>query len=434
MARNTTFCRIFFVTCLQILHIVIQSCYTKSQQFKNNKMTNNNKIPESLEEAYKDHLKPEKIRSIRVMCSLGLILYLAFIVVDIFALPSKLYEAILIRGFVIAGFVLAYLSTYHAFFFRWYKYIQAIPFLLAALGINLMIYLAEPTDMASYLYFAGLILVIMALFSWSHLKIINLVVNTMVIVTIYVSIEVTNHHLDFSSVAVLLPNIFFLIGAAMIGFTTLVLRNQYFRKNFLLQQSLLKAYEIKTKEADIQHHLANHDPLTDLPNRRFAKARMEKYLRRVEQLNMALVIMYIDLNGFKKINDFYGHQVGDEILKIAAKRLKTCVRTGDCLARLGGDEFAVGLVIEKSELSLVEAIRLKIRKTIEKPISLDGEKITVTASIGIASYPANGDQLDVLMDIADKRMYQDKIKNRNQIMLKDEKPDNTTFDMVLTSG
>ena len=76
--------------------------------------------------------------------------------------------------------------------------------------------------------------------------------------------------------------------------------------------------------------------------------------------------------------------------------------------------------MEKSELAMVEAIRLKIRKSLEQPISFDGQKLMVSTSIGIASYPANGDQLNVLMDIADKRMYQEKLNNRKQTILAEE--------------
>jgi len=93
----------------------------------------------------------------------------------------------------------------------------------------------------------------------------------------------------------------------------------------------------------------------------------------------------------------------------------------DCLSRLGGDEFAVGLIVEKSGLGMAEAICDKIRAAIEQPIAYKGQKLSVGASIGMASYPACGDNVNVLMDIADKRMYKDKLKNHEKQKINNEK-------------
>lgn len=371
------------------------------------KMINSHhKVPKLLKKEFQLHLEPEKKRSIRVMCTLGLLLYTAFIIVDLFALPSSVSEALAIRGVVIAGFVLAFISTFYKSFIKYYDFIQPAPYVLAAIGIELMIYLSEPTDQASHVYFAGLILVIMVLFSWSHIRVRNLVVSTALIIGGYALIEFRNHNYDlFLSISILLPNLAFLISAAVIGLVTQFIRDSYLRKNFLLQESLKEAYLEKARESETHEHLANHDPLTGLPNRRYVIAKLGRFLGKAKIVNCSLVLLYLDLNGFKQVNDVYGHHAGDEVLRVVAKRLKNCIRKVDCIARLGGDEFIIGLLLKKEDLGIAKQLRENIENSLTNPISFEGDLLQISASIGMSSYPSCGDKVSVLLEVADKKMY-----------------------------
>ena len=371
------------------------------------------KTPKSLEAKYQRHLEREKVRSVKVMCVLGLVLYLCFLIADFWALPSALTEAFIIRGVVITGFVLAYASTYLKKFIKYYDFIQPAPYLAAALGIELMIFISSPTDKAHDLYFAGLILVIMVLYSWSYMKMINLVANTLIIIGAYAAIEIAHHQTDPSSLLpTLIPNILFLISAAIIGLVTLLVRNNFLRRNFMLKQSLQEALNKKEKEVETQEYLANHDQLTGLPNRRHSKNKFNLLLNQAKQQNKAMALIFLDLNGLKTVNDRYGHTAGDEILKEIAVRLRTTVRYGDCIARLGGDEFGIGLSVDKHELIIAEQVKVSIINAILRPIKFENFSIRISTNIGMSSYPASGESLAILMDIADKTMI--KVSNKTR--------------------
>ena len=162
----------------------------------------------------------------------------------------------------------------------------------------------------------------------------------------------------------------------------------------------------KTEEAKDNAYLANHDPLTELPNRRYMTELLEESMQIAKEKDKVLVIMFLDLNGFKQINDIYGHAAGDEVLIIVAKRLELAIRKGDHLSRLGGDEYLVGLMMEKENLSEIEGMTRKFVDLISQPMNVEGVRIKVGASIGISAYPIHGNKIEVLMEIADKKMYQ----------------------------
>ena len=169
-----------------------------------------------------------------------------------------------------------------------------------------------------------------------------------------------------------------------------------------------EAYDVKVEEAEDNAYMANHDPLTELPNRRYMTELLEDSLLEAKTKDKVLVLMFMDLNGFKQVNDVYGHAAGDEVLIIVAKRLELAIRTGDYLSRLGGDEFLLGLMMEKEHLSEVESMCEKFITLVSQPMNIDGLKIKISASVGIAAYPMHGNNINVLMDLADKKMYQAK--------------------------
>ncbi len=121
--------------------------------------------------------------------------------------------------------------------------------------------------------------------------------------------------------------------------------------------------------------------------------------------------MFIDLDGFKRVNDTYGHLVGDMVLNVAAKRLLKIVREADTVGRIGGDEF---LVIQTEVYSNTDAalVANKILHQLAEPFELDGNTIRIGGSIGIAMYPTHGDDLQALIKKADNAMYETKVKGK----------------------
>ena len=222
-----------------------------------------------MEKDYQSYLTPEKIRSTRVMSILALFLYSAFILVDFYALPSALYEAFVIRLVVISSLCASIGFSFTRKFSKYYHLIQVTPYFLAGVGINLMIYISSPSDRASDIYFAGLILVIMAIFSWAFVNLFTVLLSAFIIIGLYVSVELSKNSDTSFILSTIVPNCFFLISASIIGLVTQYVRDRYLKENFLLQQSLKLAYEQVAEESRDNQYLANHDALTDLPNRRY---------------------------------------------------------------------------------------------------------------------------------------------------------------------
>lgn len=169
----------------------------------------------------------------------------------------------------------------------------------------------------------------------------------------------------------------------------------------------------KQMEARLER-MARHDPLTDLPNRSLFLDRLQTGLTRARRENTLLSLLFIDIDGFKEVNDRYSHTMGDKLLRMIASRLTSSVRESDSVARQGGDEFLVLL----NSINVAEdsyKVAEKIRSEIETPYFLDGFEFHVTASIGIAHYPEHANEVLALIQHADHAMYQSKYAGGNQI-------------------
>ncbi|HRX69897.1 MAG: EAL domain-containing protein [Candidatus Competibacteraceae bacterium] len=158
-------------------------------------------------------------------------------------------------------------------------------------------------------------------------------------------------------------------------------------------------------------YLANYDALTGLPNRYLFQDRLEHALSQADRSGEQLALLFLDLDRFKAINDTFGHDVGDELLKKAARRLMDTVRNSDTVARLGGDEFILLLenVIDSEEVSHVAG---KVLARMNQPFHLSGRDLFVSASIGIALYPGDASDVHTLLKHADTAMYQAKEQGR----------------------
>ena len=159
-------------------------------------------------------------------------------------------------------------------------------------------------------------------------------------------------------------------------------------------------------------HEANHDALTGLANRNLFRDRLEQAIYSATRNKSLVALVFIDLDGFKAINDTEGHEAGDEVLCAISKRLKASVRENDTVARLGGDEFVLILANQPSlrfTLRMIERLRLSI----SKPILAGGKELSVGASIGISIFPHDGSSGSALLQAADAAMYHAKTVGRN---------------------
>lgn len=159
-------------------------------------------------------------------------------------------------------------------------------------------------------------------------------------------------------------------------------------------------------------HLAHHDPLTGLPNRLLFDARFAHALEQARRIEGRCLLMFLDLDSFKVVNDTLGHAAGDEMLRIVATRLRTALRQSDTLARLGGDEFVILAGNVNGEIA--PQLAQKILDLLRDPIRLAGEEVTVSGSLGIAIFPDHGDDASALMRAADIAMYVAKAEGRNR--------------------
>ncbi len=216
------------------------------------------------------------------------------------------------------------------------------------------------------------------------------------------------------------------------------------RKNGEIYPEMLTITALRSKEGETKHyvalfsdisaikehqrqleHIANHDALTGLPNRLLLADRLHQGMVQTKRRGEKLVLAYLDLDGFKAINDTYGHEVGDQLLIALAKQMKKALREGDTLARLGGDEFVAVLSDVKS---IEQSLRMLTRllEATSKPIALENFILNVSASLGVTFYPQNNDiEADGLLRQADQAMYQAKLSGKNRYHIFDPSHDET---------
>ncbi len=160
------------------------------------------------------------------------------------------------------------------------------------------------------------------------------------------------------------------------------------------------------------HHLAYHDILTDLPNRMLFQDRVQQEIARAKRSKAQFAVLFIDLDGFKAVNDTRGHATGDLLLQAIAARLRSCVREGDTVARLGGDEFTI-LLRDITPGAALQRVLHKIVQCVSQSCELGEYSASVTASIGVSLYPDDASGVEKLLIHADEAMYQAKRAGKN---------------------
>ncbi|MEA3371143.1 MAG: diguanylate cyclase [Campylobacterota bacterium] len=166
--------------------------------------------------------------------------------------------------------------------------------------------------------------------------------------------------------------------------------------------------------------MAHFDELTALPNRAYFYIELTQEIKRAKRLKEELCLMFVDLDGFKRVNDTYGHNVGDELLIRVARRLENSIRDVDIVGRIGGDEFTVLLTGVKS-IEDSRVVAEKIILELNKDFVINSNKINISASIGLAEYPHHGQDLETLINNADNAMYSVKKSGKNAYLVHENK-------------
>lgn len=170
--------------------------------------------------------------------------------------------------------------------------------------------------------------------------------------------------------------------------------------------------------------IANYDALTNLPNRRLLADKLHQAMALADRTQGRLAVVYLDLDGFKAINDQLGHDIGDRLLLTLASRMKEALRPGDTIARLGGDEFVAVLVGLDDDPRSCEPMITALLDAASRPVELDDKTLEVTASLGVTFYPQEeGQDADQLLRQSDQAMYQAKLAGKNRFHLFDTEHD-----------
>ena len=177
-------------------------------------------------------------------------------------------------------------------------------------------------------------------------------------------------------------------------------------------QQLQVEIESREKIAAELDFLANHDALTGLPSLRLCKDRLDQSLAEARRNRQTSAVMFLDLDGFKKINDLHGHEFGDLVLKASADRIKAEIRETDTVARIGGDEFVI-ILSSLPDNDIANRIATNVIEQIARPFEVKNIAVEISASIGISLYPQNGTTAEALIRSADKAMYRIKHQGKN---------------------
>ena len=167
-------------------------------------------------------------------------------------------------------------------------------------------------------------------------------------------------------------------------------------------------------------HMAQHDALTGLPNRAMIGTRLGQAIAYARAQEAVVLVAFIDLDGFKLINDALGHNAGDELLQVVAARMLKCLRRGETVGRFGGDEFVLVIPVAPERASAMEQVLQQVLAAVVQPIALGSQEVQVSCSIGVASYPRDGADADTLLANADAAMYHAKALGKNNCQYYDE--------------
>ncbi|TDP05540.1 diguanylate cyclase (GGDEF)-like protein [Roseateles asaccharophilus] len=188
--------------------------------------------------------------------------------------------------------------------------------------------------------------------------------------------------------------------------------NEMLARIEVAQEQINQRLRLEQQAGQQFQQLAHHDSLTQLPNRLFFQGAIREMVSRAQASQGLMGLMFIDLDNFKHVNDNHGHDAGDEVLRVVARRMSAVLRRGDLLCRLGGDEFAL-LLPELQHVAVAEQMAQRLISSVREPLVVGGVLMPVGATVGLAFFPTDAQDADGLLQAADAAMYAAKRAGKN---------------------
>lgn len=345
----------------------------------------------ALERDYRHAVYRQTAGVMRFGILLAITLYLWFGAIDRWLFHEAVAQAWTIRGAVVAFSAAVFVASFREAFFRFRETVVALFMLLLASGLTAIIAI-RPEVMDQY--YVGHVLIIVGVFTIFGLRFPNALAVSLAIVALYLLSEFL---LRDAPRVLIVNNATFLVSALVIA----AIGSYAAERQRRLAYFRLQVIEQKRAASE---HVALHDPLTGLPNRRLLLEKLEQAVARATRQKTLCAVLFIDLDGFKAVNDRHGHAFGDRLLKIVAQRVVQSLRVTDTAARYGGDEFVVVLEDIGTEANL-EVLTERVRQCVTDPCDVDDVRLAVSCSIGIAIHPHDGATPRELLEVADASMY-----------------------------
>jgi len=374
-------------------------------------------FPAALESSYQLDIVPAKFRAFSQACMLCMLLYVCFGVLDIWALPNSLGFAWAVRTVVVLATLACLLRSWRnrQWFIDNYGVLVIGLYALWGAGIEAIIAASAPEEASWTHYYAGLTLVTTALYTWTYVTPLSACILGGTLTAVYVAIATGLQGLhERQESSVLIAIIFFLVSTNLIGVLSMLARENFSRQAFLLKHMLRKDLEHAGDEQRQSRHLSEHDHLTGLPNRLRFERRAQELFSDARVTGNSVGLLFIDLDGFKPINDEHGHAAGDAVLAEVARKLVGLIRPEDLAARLGGDEFVIVIPLAADNTDRLHSLRLAVSMRIAQVLRWEGKSLRISASVGAASFPEDGDTVAQVMAEADRAMYLDKRRARQR--------------------
>jgi diguanylate cyclase (GGDEF)-like protein len=371
----------------------------------------NQRFDPAVESRYQNDLAQEKVRTFvrtNILCAL---LQAAFSILDAFAISSGLHAAWIIRSMIITLNLscCVWVARNPERFVRHYTAVVASLYLVWGIAIEYVIAISTPSDLSWHTYYAGLILVSMALYSGTYLRPTVAICVGILLVGTYWGLAVKVQKMcEREEIVALLANTFFLTSANLIGLFSMLTRERFARRAFQFKEHLRRDIEKGEQIIREGERVAEHDPLTGLLNRAGFQRRLDELLDHSLATSDGLGLIFIDLDGFKPINDAYGHAAGDALLQAVAKSICHALRARDLVGRMGGDEFVVALPLAGQQETDLQRVVEALAEAVCRPIEFNGQALIVQASLGMATSREYGFDGLALMQAADERMYEHK--------------------------
>jgi diguanylate cyclase (GGDEF)-like protein len=374
------------------------------------------RFSEPLESAFNEYYCTNTLKHVRVALLTGLFLYAIFGLVDLTLQPADRTHMWLMRYGVVCPTVTAGLAfTYVSRFRRFMQPVLWLVMLVGSLGIVTMVYF-EPSPVKNY-YYTGILLLMMGAFTFVSMRLLYALSWALATILAYEAVALFANHTDST---ILIQNTFTITAAMIIGAFSNYLMESYLRRDFLNSILLESENQQLQKTSNELHRLCISDELTHLGNRRHFESMFELEWKRALRFQTPVSLILFDIDFFKLFNDTYGHQAGDDCLKLVAGKIgRLARRPGDTAARYGGEEFV--LLLSCTELVhasiIAEACRACV-ESLEIPHATSKVSNVVTVSAGVASMvPGHDTGRRELVEAADKALYRAKSEGRNRVVV-----------------